>query len=141
MVRVEIVRYAEGNLSAGVGDGVTRWGLQIPEENARLIDYEGLVSLQGDARLVKETPDATKRESAEVVRGVESSFLEVEGILRMDRVSKVPSGPSRCLRICWEGLLACGNPVSIEPSVLLKKWVWVYLKRRGDGLCLLGPID
>ena len=68
MVRVEMVRYGEGNLGAGVGDGVTGWGLWIPEENAGLIDYEGLVSLQGNARLVKETLDATKRESAEVVR-------------------------------------------------------------------------
>ena len=63
-----MVRYGEGNLAAGVGDGVIGWGLRIPEENARLIDCEGLISLQGDARLVKETPDATKRESTEVVR-------------------------------------------------------------------------
>ena len=68
VVRVERVRYGDGNPDAGVGDGVTRWGLQILEEKARLIDCEGLVSLQEDARLVKETLDATKSGSAEVVR-------------------------------------------------------------------------
>ena len=68
MVRVEMVRYGEGNLAAGVGDGVIGWGLRIPEENARLIDCEGLVSLQEDAGLVKETPDVIKSGAAEVVR-------------------------------------------------------------------------
>ena len=59
----------------------------------------------------------------------------------MDRVGKDPSGSSRCLGIRWEGLLAFGSLVSFGPSFLLKKRVWAYLKRRGDGLCLLGPTD
>ena len=70
MVRVERVRYGEGNPAAGVDDGVTGWGLQIPEKKARLIDCEGLVSLQEDVGLVKETPDTKKSELAEVVRRV-----------------------------------------------------------------------
>ena len=60
VVRVERVRYGDGNPDAGVGDGVTGWGLRIPEEKARLLDCEGLVSLQEDAGLVKETIDTTK---------------------------------------------------------------------------------
>ena len=68
VVRVERVRYREGNPDAGVGDGVTGWGLWIPKEKVRLIDCEGPVSLQEDAGLVKKTLDATKSGSAKVVR-------------------------------------------------------------------------
>ena len=68
MVRVERVCYGEGTPAAGVGDRVTGWGLRIPEEKARQIDCEGLVSLQEDAGLVKETPDVIKSGAAEVVR-------------------------------------------------------------------------
>ena len=49
MVRVERVCYGEGTPAAGVGDRVIGWGLRIPEEKARQIDCEGLVSLQEDA--------------------------------------------------------------------------------------------
>ena len=72
---------------------------------------------------------------------MERSFLAVEGVLRVDRVVKFPSVPSRCLGTRWEGLLALESPVSIGPSFHLRKWGWVSLIRWGVGLFLLGPIE
>ena len=68
MVRVERVCYGEGTPAASVGDRVTGWGLRIPEEKARQIDCEGLVSLQEEVGLVKKTSDVTKSGVSELVR-------------------------------------------------------------------------
>ncbi|RVW38097.1 Peptide-N(4)-(N-acetyl-beta-glucosaminyl)asparagine amidase [Vitis vinifera] len=60
MVRVERELCGEGTLAAGVGVRVNGLELRIPEEKARQKDYEGLVSPQEEASLVKETSDVTK---------------------------------------------------------------------------------
>ena len=49
--------------------------LRIPEEKTRLKDYEGLVSLQEEVGLVKETSDATKSGVSEFVRLVGKKFF------------------------------------------------------------------
>ncbi|KAL6347778.1 hypothetical protein AAG906_026307 [Vitis piasezkii] len=62
--------------AAGVGDRATGWEIRIPEDKAGKKDCGGLVSLQEVARLVKETPDATKGGAAEVVRKDKMKLFE-----------------------------------------------------------------
>ena len=68
VVRVERELYGKGTLAAGVGVRVNGLESRIPEEKARQIDCEGLVSLQEEAGLVKETSDVTKSGVSELVR-------------------------------------------------------------------------
>ena len=68
VVRVERELYGKGTLAAGVGVRVNGLESRIPEEKARQIDCEGLVSLQEEAGLVKETSDVTKNGVSELVR-------------------------------------------------------------------------
>ncbi|RVX00292.1 hypothetical protein CK203_024581 [Vitis vinifera] len=46
MMRVKGMCYGEGDSDAAVGDGVSEWGLRIPEEKARIVGGEDPVSIQ-----------------------------------------------------------------------------------------------
>ena len=141
MVRVERELCGEGTLAAGVGVRVNGLELRIPEEKARQKDYEGLVSPQEEASLVKETSDVTKSGMSEFVRLNGKKFFGGGRGLEGGQGGQISKWVEPVSRGPLGGPTSTRNPVSIGPSFHLRKWGWASLIRWGVGLFLLGPIE
>ncbi|RVX03321.1 hypothetical protein CK203_019843 [Vitis vinifera] len=115
--RVNEKHYGGGNPAAGVGDRVTGWEIQIPEDKAGKKEGGGLVSLQEVTGLVKESPDAAKGGAAEVIRKDKMKLFEKGRSIVAGKAGKDGQAPNGLnWRTSWEGLPALGCPAPTGPK-------------------------
>ena len=130
--RVKEMHYGGGNPAAGVGDRVTGWEIQIPEDKAGKKEGGGLVSLQEVTGLVKESPDATKGGAAEVIRKDKMKLFEKGRSVVAGKAGKDGPSSKRAELENQLGGPACTRlPSSHRAKNPLKKVVLGRLKREG----------
>ena len=141
MVRMERELCGEGTLAAGVGVRVNGLELRIPEEKARQKDYEGLVSLQEEASLVKETSDVTKSGMSEFVRLNGKKFFGGGRGLEGGQGGQISKWVEPVSRDPLGGPTSTRKPSLHRAKFSFKKVGLGFSNKVGCWVFLLGPIE